>query len=301
MHRGETGPPDLPPPGPVLPNGRPLAGEKGEIMVRSTRFVLAATLALGAVAISAPPALAAPPANDTFGGATPVAVGFSEVLDTTEATTDADDAQLNESCGAPATDASVWYAIDGSDTGVVVDVSQSDYSAGVLVGVGSQGSLDTVACGPGTVGFFAAAGTTYFVLAIDDQFDGAGNGGSLNISFNEAPPPPTVDITVNPFGRVNARTGVATISGTYTCTNADFIDVFVEARQIVGRFTVVGSGGFFDVGTCDGEPRTWSAEVFPDNGRFAGGRAMTVAFAFSCGPFECVEGFAEQTVRLRGK
>jgi hypothetical protein len=188
-------------------------GRKGGIMFRSTRLVLAMALALGALAISSPAALAAPPGNDTFGGATAATLGFSEVLDTTEATTDADDAQLNSSCGAPATDASVWYAFEGADIGVVVDVSLSDYSAGVLVGVGSQGNLLTEACGPGAVGFFAAAGTTYYVLAIDDQFDGSGNGGSLNISFNEAPPPPTVDITVDPFGKVNARTGVATTPG----------------------------------------------------------------------------------------
>jgi hypothetical protein len=117
-------------------------------------------LALGAIGISAPAALAAPPGNDTFGGATAATLGFSEVLDTTEATTDADDAQLNESCGAPATDASVWYAFTGSDIGVVVDVSQSDYTAGVLVGSGSQGNLLLEACGPGAVGFFASAGTT---------------------------------------------------------------------------------------------------------------------------------------------
>jgi hypothetical protein len=133
----------------------------------------------------------------------------------------------------------------------VVDVSQSNYSAGVLVGVGSQGDLQTVACGPGAVTFFAAAGTTYYVLAIDDQSDGGSNGGDLSISFNEIPPPPTVDITVNRFGKFNARTGVATISGTYTCTNGDFIDVFVDARQNVGRFSILGSGGFFDFGTCD--------------------------------------------------
>jgi hypothetical protein len=276
-------------------------GRKGGIMFRSTRLVLAMALALGALAISSPAALAAPPGNDTFGGATAATLGFSEVLDTTEATTDADDAQLNSSCGAPATDASVWYAFEGADIGVVVDVSLSDYSAGVLVGVGSQGNLLTEACGPGAVGFFAAAGTTYYVLAIDDQFDGSGNGGSLNISFNEAPPPPTVDITVDPFGKVNARTGVATISGTYTCDNGDFIDVFVDARQNVGRFTVAGFGGFFDFDTCDGESHTWSADVFPDNGKFAGGKTVTLAFAFACGPFECAEGFAEQTVRLRGR
>ena len=95
-------------------------------------------LALSVVGISAPTALAAPPTNDTFAGATPATVGFGEVLDTTDATTDSDDAQLNDECGAPATDASVWYAVEGADVGVVVDVSQSDYSAGVLVGTGAR-------------------------------------------------------------------------------------------------------------------------------------------------------------------
>jgi len=269
--------------------------------IRSTRLVLATALALGALGVSAPAALALAPSNDTFGGATAATLGFSEQLDTTEATTDADDAQLNASCGAPATDASVWYSFAGSDVGVVVDVSQSDYSAGILVGVGTQGNLDTVACGPGAVGFFAAAGTTYYVLAIDDQEDGGGNGGSLSISFNEAPPPPTVEINVNRFGTFNAHTGVATISGTYTCTDADFIDVFGDVRQSVGRFVILGSFEFFDVGTCDGTPHAWSAEVFAQNGKFAGGKAMTVTFAFACGAFECGEGFVEQTVRLRGK
>jgi len=265
-----------------------------------TRFAFALVLALSALGVSAPAALAAAPTNDTFSGATPVTVGFSEVLDTTEATTDGDDAQLNTNCGAPALDASVWYALAGSDTGVIVDVSQSDYSAGVLVGVGSPGNLQLVTCGPGAVAFFAAVGTTYYVLAFDDQFDGGGNGGLLSISFNEAPPPPTVDITVNRFGQVNAQTGVATISGTYTCTNGDFIDVFVDARQNVGRFAILGSGGFFDFGTCDGAPHTWSADVFPQNGKFAGGKTLTLNFATSCGIFECGFGFVEQKVQLRG-
>jgi hypothetical protein len=47
-------------------------------------------------------------------------------------------------------------------------------------------------------------------------------------------------------------------------------------------------------------PHTWSADVFPQNGKFAGGKTMTVTFAFSCGPFECGSGFVEQTVQLRG-
>jgi hypothetical protein len=268
---------------------------------RFTRSVFAVPLALGALAFSGPAALAAAPTNDTFGGATPVGIPFTQTLDTTDATTDADDTQLNANCGAPATDASVWYSItSASDTGVVVDVSQSSYSAGVLVGMGSQGSLELVACGPVTVAFFATGGTTYYVLAIDDQSDGSGNGGTLRISFNAAPPPPTVSISVNRTGFVNARTGVATLSGSYTCTNGDFIQVNGEADQSVGRFIVSGQFFFFDVGTCDGAPHAWVADVVSFNGKFAGGKTMTVTFAFACGPFECSDGFVTQTVLLKG-
>jgi len=100
-------------------------------LTRSITVLLAAVLLM---ALQALPAIAAPPSNDTIGGATVVSLGFSQTLDTTEATTDADDAQLNATCGAPATDASVWYSFTATaDGGVVVDVSQSDYSAGVLV------------------------------------------------------------------------------------------------------------------------------------------------------------------------
>jgi len=270
--------------------------------MRILRFIASISALIAASVLGIQPAFAAAPGNDTIGGATAVTLGFSEVLDTTEATTDADDAQLNSTCGAPATDASVWYTINlAADSGVVVDVSASDYSAGVLVGVGSPGALDTVACGPGTVGFFAAAGTTYFVLAIDDQLDGAGNGGLLNISFSPAPPPPTVDVTVAARGTFNAQTGVATLHGTYTCTNADFIDIFGDVSQPVGRVsTVRGFFEIFDEGTCDGSSHAWTADVSPESGKFAGGKAITLAFSFACGPFECTDGFTEQTVRLTG-
>jgi len=268
--------------------------------MRIARFVpVLATLVVASL-LGAAPAQAAVPANDKISGATPVTLGFSEVLDTTDATTDAKDDQLNESCGAPATDASVWYVLEGTGTGVVVDVSSSDYSAGVLVGVGSPGSLETVACGPGAVGLTTEVGTTYYVLAIDDQIDGSGNGGSLSISFNEAPPAPTVKITVRPTGTFDSQTGTAHLRGTYTCTDADFIEVFGEVTQPVGRFAIKGFFGFFESGTCDGERQRWSAEVQPENGQFKGGQAMTVAFAFACGAFECSEGYVEQTVHLRG-
>jgi hypothetical protein len=258
---------------------------------------LAALLAFGG---AAPVVLAASPGNDLIGGATPAAIGFSEQLDTTEATTDADDTELNTYCGAPATDASVWYTVEGTDEGVVVDVSGSDYSAGVLVGLQYPDGLEVIACGPWAVSFYAAAGKTYYVLAIDDQEDGAGNGGTLNIEFRGAPPPPTLDVTVNQTGTVNTRTGVATFSGTYTCTDADFIDLYLNATQKVGRFSIQGSGESYDFGTCDGTAHAWSMTFAAYNGKFAGGRAVTVSSTYACGLLECADSYAEQSVMLRG-
>jgi hypothetical protein len=126
----------------------------------------------------------------------------------------------------------------------------------------------------------------------------------LNISFTEfvLPPPPTLDeFTLNRFGNVNTSTGIATISGTYRCSSADFINVDVSARQDVGRFSIFGSGNFLDFGTCDGTSRTWAADVYPQNGKFAGGKSLTVSFSYACGPFECAFGYAERVVQLRGK
>ena len=220
------------------------------------------------------------PGADTVGGALAASIGFAQTIDTTQATTDADDAQLNVSCGAPATDASIWYTITvAEDTTVIVDVSTSSYSAGVLVGVGAPGALELAACGPGTVGFTASAGLTYYVLAIDDQADGGGNGGTLNISFNETPPPPSIDVTVAPRGTFNSKTGGATLHGTYSCTDADFAFIDGTVTQQVGRVsTIQGSFEVVVAGACDGASHPWTADVVPSNGKFKGGQSLTVAF-----------------------
>ncbi len=247
------------------------------------------------------PVLAAPPSNDVYTGREAIAIGDSFSLDTTEATTDADDVEINV-CGAPAMDASVWYELTAtSDGAIVVDVSGSNYSAGVFVATGSPGSFSVVACGPTGVAFDTVAGETYAIVAIDDQLDGGGNGGMLEIVVAVAPPPPEVTVTVNRTGRFNSRTGSATISGTVTCTGGpvDFSFIDVELRQAVGRFTIVGFG-FIEGFACDGTTQVWSAEVFGFNGIFKGGKAVTVTFALACGTFQCGVDFQEHVVQLKG-
>lgn len=250
------------------------------------------------VPLGASPALAAPPTNDTLPGAVAITtIPFSETLDTTEATTDATDAAVNTNCGAPFTNASVWYTYTPSTDGaILVDVSGSDYSAGVIVTESVADADHLVTCGPGAVAFEAATGTTYYILAFSDTPQ---NGGKLSISVDEAPPPPTVDLTVNPVGRVDSKTGYATITGTVTCTGeVEFTDLLVELRQNVGRFTITGFG--FTGFPCDGSTHPWEVVVQGDNGKFAGGKAASVTFAIACGPVFCGEGYAEQRIQLKG-
>lgn len=262
---------------------------------------IAAPLAVALVVLGAAPASAAPPANDTYPGRVAISsVPFTTTQDTTEATTDADDAELNASCGAPATDASVWFEFTAAtDTTLVADVSASDYSAGVFVAVGSPGSFEIRACAPGAVAWSATAGETYAVLVIDDQFDGGGNGGTMQLTVDEAPPTPEIDVTVNPTGQFT-RTGSAVISGQVTCAGeADFAFLEAELRQQVGRFIISGFGGTELI--CDGVTRSWTMGIQASNGVFKGGRAASVTFAVACGAFDCGFDFEERVVLLSGR
>ncbi|HET6166308.1 MAG TPA: hypothetical protein VFE07_05730, partial [Marmoricola sp.] len=251
----------------------------------------AVVLAFGSLAA---PAFAAAPSNDEVGGAEALSLGEHVSLDTTGATTTADDATLNDACGAPATDASVWYTFTAADDGgVVLDASSSDYSAGFMVFEGAPSPDSLINCGPLTIGLGTSAGTTYTVMVFDDQQDENGtSGGDLELDVNAAPPPPTVDMTVDPKATVD-KSGTAWVTGSYTCTNGDNIEIDGELHQSVGRVTINGYGGLFDEGTCDGSPHAFSMGISGENGKFAGGRAASIVFSYACGSFDCADGYAE--------
>jgi hypothetical protein len=253
------------------------------------------------------PVLAASPANDGYDAREIVAaLPFGTTVDTTEATTDAVDAEANLSCGAPATDASVWFEYTaGSDGMVTIDTSGSSYSAGLIVVTGAPGAFNLEACGPKQLAVPVSTGTTYAILVFDHQFDGGGNGGTLQLSI-VAPTPPTLDLTVDPIGSFDAKTGAATISGTVTCTGAGLEGegegegksfVSVEISQLVGRIRISAVGG--TEFACDGTTQAWAVELVSSGGKFAGGKATVAAFTFACGAFDCAEDQVTQTVTLR--
>jgi hypothetical protein len=248
------------------------------------------------------PVAAAPPSNDTIAAATVITdLPFSDTVDTTEATTDADEQAAAQPCvdlGAPAIEKAVWYAgtIVTDAVAVVVDVSASSYSAGIAVFAGPPSAATFVTCAHGVVSGPVSAGQTFYVMVFGDV--PGSPGGTLEISVFEAVPV-EVALTVDVIGHFDARTGTATISGTATCSGvAGFAGISGTLRQPVGRFAV--DGFFFVPLVCDATTHAWTAQVIPQGGKFAGGRATVEAAAFACGPAGCDQDLVQQPIRLVG-
>jgi hypothetical protein len=257
------------------------------------------TAAATMTVLAAAPASAAVPSNDTIAGATVVStLPFSETIDTSEATTDAEDAAINTTCGAPATNGSVWYEVTAGDLpATLVDLAGSDFDAGVIVATGSPGALELVACGPFGVAFESTPGQKYYVMAFSFNPDVVG--GQLSISVSGALPPPKVSMTVDDVGKVNRQTGTATISGTYTCIGeADFVVVQGSLQQEqAGDVQVRGDFEQADL-KCGGTFK-WSVEVVPQSGKFVKGYAATIALTAGCNALGCNIFDTLEVVRLR--
>ena len=164
-----------------------------EMRIRPVYAIFAAALAVTMGGFAATAGAASPPPNDKIDGATVVSsLPFTDTVDTTAATTDATDAQANQSCGAPVTNNSVWYKFTAGKgaTVLVVDTTGSDFSSGVLVATGTPGSLTTVACAPVSTKAAVSPGTTYYILAFDDS----GSGGTLHIAMHGPGPRPKNDM-----------------------------------------------------------------------------------------------------------
>jgi hypothetical protein len=253
------------------------------------------------------PALAAPPPGDSFADAQTLSYGDTVAIDTTEATVeDPLDRQAGDACPVPpgpppSTVNTLWFeftADETTPTEATVFVDQAFWEPGVAVVTGTPGAFTGIACGPVLAVFNPEPGTTYHIMIFDFDETVAPNGGTAVLSLGELPVP-ELGLTVDPTGRFNRKTGTATISGTYECTNAFFADIAGDVSQRVGRFIIRGSFSTSEI-QCDGAAHPWTAEVFPENGTFAGGKALTVAIGFSCNIVFCTEAFVEQTIQLKG-
>jgi hypothetical protein len=231
------------------------------------------------------------------------ALPFSHSLDTSEATTDADDAEIAAQCETqpPTIGASVWYEFTPlADAEILVDLTNSHYNVGVAVATGGPGSFVVVACREWSASFLAQAGVTYSILAFDYYAD-TFNGGWFDIAVREVqppPPPPELDVAVDPVGTFNSSTGSATITGTVTCDD-ELGDAWMEVQvsQRVGRFTIRGYG--WTSAPCTDTAQPWSIELVASDGVFKGGNVLSLISAVACGNAGCGHDSEEATVRLR--
>ena len=120
--------------------------------MKHSKMFVALVAAAALLPLTAPAAYAAVPGNDVPSGAVTLTIGQTWTEDTTEATTDALDAALNQKCGAPFTNASVWFTYtDPTGAGFMADLTASSYAGGFIVTAGDpyQWQVEqTVAAGP---------------------------------------------------------------------------------------------------------------------------------------------------------
>jgi hypothetical protein len=261
--------------------------------MKALRLLIPATLAVALVPFAAAPALAAPPANDVPGGALVLHRGDRVTQDTTEATTDAADEALNENCGAPATNASVWYQFTpAKDRKVVLDATHSSYSTGVMVFKGLPTPDSLLTCGPDAAALRAKAGKTYYFMVFSVT---PVNGGTLDMRFTKAFPP-HVRVSLAKRG-VAFHGGAAQIHGAYFCEHGESF-AFTDAHlfQRAGRLKIQADSD--NRIRCNGKRHHWSARLVSPVGTFARGRAAARVTIIACGYLECRQAVAKRHVRL---
>ena len=255
----------------------------------------------GAGADQADVILQAIPTNDDFANREIIpALPFTDSDNTSEATTAPDDPFADCFGNGP----TVWYEFTPSaDTRINANTFGSDYDTGIAVYTGTLGELTQIACnddfsgGQSSVTFDAVGGETYFFMV---GAYGSSSGGNLVFNVDVGQPALEVDLTVNPSGSVDGKTGIATISGTVTCSRPVSVTLFGGVRQRAGRVFINAS--FNTSFECDGVT-SWTAQTEDATGLFKGGEVQVSIFAQFFDPATGEEIFLEEsaTARLSGK
>jgi hypothetical protein len=273
-------------------------------MRRIARMTQVFLLTILAVTLGGTAAWAAP-VNDDIGGAVVISgLPFTHQVNTAEAAVAPGDPAT--ACFGPT--ATVWYTFTANaTTRVQIDTIGSDYDTTLAVFTGTPGQLTEVTCNDDAAGlqsvvrFDATAGTQYFIMAgtcCGSPVGSVGPGGNLVLNASVAPPPPTIDLTLDPRGVVT-RQGQATISGTVTCNVSSDAFVGVELVQRHGGRLVARGSNVVSV-PCGPTPTPWSVSVDSFTGvLFGPGQASATVNASVCNLIECASDQVTGTVQLR--
>jgi hypothetical protein len=265
-------------------------------MIAKTRLMVVATVCL--LALSALPVYAAAPGNDDQANAIVInTIPYSNTQDTSEATTDDDDPWCS---GQGPT---VWYSFTPSeDIRLEANTFGSDYDTTLLAAVDDgAGGLDVLRCNDDAgddlqsrIRFEAEAGVTYLFMV--GAYD-SGPGGELVFNLLEAPPGQDVSVSLDVAGARFNSDGSATVHGTVSCSGSDWVELYAELSQQVGRFRINGWG--WDFVDCSPDATPFELHIRSYDGSFAGGPASVYVEAWTCGDDDCAFDVVETTIRLR--
>jgi hypothetical protein len=192
---------------------------------------------------------------------------------------------------------------------VEFNTAGSSYATTLSAYTGTRGSLSQLACnynGPeARIRFDASPGMTYYIMVGTPSWSAPG---SLTLNALAAPPPFTLQLTLDPFSHIDPSSGEVAVKGTAECSAHSFVSVSGAIRQVRGGRELMGYfGGFVP---CDGVTpweapvSYWTVGLF--NGRasalFVGGNADVTASASGYDPVEgtYINRNASARVRLRG-
>jgi hypothetical protein len=256
------------------------------------RVLTTAALLVALSALPAPPVLAEQePGNDDFDNARQVAeLPYKQKIDIGKASKADDDPECR---GAGHT---VWYQFTPStDMRLTARVRGRRTPAVLSVWTGDRGALTEVFCRGYRPFLELTGGTTYYFMVGTYRNR---QGGQVRFRLAEVPPPPTIELTVDPVVTVNNQTEEVTTSGAITCEGGNYTYIYgsVKQRDDVGR-QFISAYFYSDYGDfeCVGTQETWEYTEL-GGGIFIDGPALVDVEAYTCNRFECVE--AEMIVNV---
>jgi hypothetical protein len=175
-------------------------------------------------------------------------------------------------------------APDSSGTNVSYAVTATD----------DRDPTPTVSCTPDSGSFFHLGTTTVHCEATDRSGNVATGSFLVHVYASLQ-----LDVSVSGQGTVNGRTGVATVSGTVSCSRPISLELNGTLRQqFAGRVYISGPVSFHV--DCAAPSTRWSATVIGDNGHFAAGSATLSVSAFGC-ELSCHSASTSSTIRLNAR
>ncbi len=223
----------------------PASGTRRRGRCRLSLFTLLTLLATTSAVVAPAPAFA-----DAANATQIAGVPFSATLDFSTAQPDSD--APNCTYRLP----TFWYTYTAPGDQILV----AERAAFVTVFTGAPGSLDPLTlCGgynpSGQVRFEVAAGQTVYI-AVSNDVEATGT-----FSLVLAPPPISVQLTLDARARLGSEPGTAIVSGTTTSNNYGWGIVYGELIQKQGRNVAHANLYSFYVGLDPTTPTTWTATV----------------------------------------